>query len=124
MTNRNCQDGVRRTVHLRDRPAFDWDPRSGPDARGDGTIRVPDTLAGVARVRDDRAGGPVEVRLVTVRGRFAFGSSFRTPACDAESPQTTWSGWYDTPAEARAAAVAFVFAPPRAAGFSGTKPGG
>ena len=56
----------------------------------------------------DRDGCRVEIRIATAHGRFAFGSSFRTPTEGYGSAPSIRGEWFATPAEARAAAIEFV----------------
>ena len=56
----------------------------------------------------DRDGCRVEIRIATARGRFAFGSSFRTPTEGYGGAPSVWDEWFGTHAEARTAAIEFV----------------
>ena len=65
----------------------------------------------------DRDDCRVEIRIATARGRFAFGSSFRTPTEGYGSAPSLRGEWFATPADARAATIEFILGQlPRAVG--------
>ncbi len=112
MTVPDPADPFRQTARLRERFACE---RSDGEARAElkaiwgDAINAHGVLLGSAvETVYDRDGCRVEIRIATVYGRFAFGSSFRTPTEGYGGAPSVWEEWFGTHAEARTAAIEFV----------------
>ena len=105
-------DPIRQSARLRERfecERSDGDARAELKANWSDAINAHGVLLGSAvETVYERDGCRVEIRIVTARGRFAFGSSFRTPTEGYGGAPSVWAEWFDTHAEARTAAIEFV----------------
>ena len=112
MTAPSPADPIRRTAGVRERYECEWsegDARAELKAIWGDAINAHGVLLGsAAETLYDRDGCRVEIRIVTARGRFAFGSAFRTPMEGYGGSPSVWEEWFDTHAEARTAAIEFV----------------